>query len=48
MKEETSNPTSFKLGELKAPLQKEAHRLDRSLHWLVLKVLREYIKTLKK
>ena len=40
--------TSIRLGVLKAEMQKEAMRLDRSLHWLILKALREYVKTIKK
>lgn len=38
-----NNPTAVRLGELKAPLQKEAMQLDRSLHWLIYSILKNYI-----
>lgn len=41
-------PTSVILKELRAPLQREAMRQDRSLNWLVFKILKEYVATLKK
>ncbi len=44
----TNKPTPIRLKELKAPLQEEAMRIDRSLNWLVVKVLKEYVKDLKK
>lgn len=34
-------PFPLRLKELKAPLQQEAARLDRSLHWLILSIIRE-------
>lgn len=40
--------TSFRLKELKPILQEEAMKIDRSMHWLVIKVLKEYIADLKK
>lgn len=44
MKKCDDNPTAIRLGQLKAPLQKEAMKQDRSLHWLVIKFLKECIK----
>lgn len=35
--------TSIRLGELKPPLQQEAMKLDRSLHWLMLKILKTHV-----
>lgn len=43
-KKRKDNPTPFRLGEIKAPLQREAAELDRSLHWLVLRILSNYLK----
>jgi predicted HicB family RNase H-like nuclease len=43
-----ATPTNIRLKHLKPPLQEEASRLDKSLNWLVCKVLHEYVKTLKK
>lgn len=40
--------TSIRLGELKPPLQQEAMKLDRSLHWLMIKVLKDYVASIKK
>ncbi len=39
----TRKPTAIRLDELKAPLQEEAMRQDRSLNWLIKKILREFI-----
>jgi hypothetical protein len=36
------NSTSIRFGELKAPLQKKAMELDRSLNWLVCKCCKEH------
>ena len=36
------NPVSIKLGELKPFLYKEAVAADRSLHYWILKILKEY------
>lgn len=47
-KKRADKPTPFRLGELKAPLQQEASELDRSLHWLVLKIIKTYIDGRKK
>ena len=35
-------PTAIRLGKLKAPIQKKAMELDRSLNWLVCKMLKEH------
>lgn len=35
-------PTSIRLGNLKAPIQKKAMELDRSLNWLVCKMLKDH------
>lgn len=43
-----NKPTPVRLKELKAPLQEEAMRIDRSLNWLIVKVLKEYLKELKR
>lgn len=37
------NATAIRLGELKAPLQREAMNLDRSLHWLIRKILKAHV-----
>lgn len=42
-----NKPTPIRLKNLKAPLQQEAMRLDRSLHWLVCNILTDYVKNLK-
>ena len=36
-------PTPIRLKDLKPPLQMEASELDRSLNWLVCKVLRTHV-----
>lgn len=36
-------PTSLRLGELKKPLQEEAFKQDRSLHWLIRKILKTWV-----
>lgn len=36
------NSTSIRFGDLKAPLQKKAMDLDRSLNWLVCKMLKDH------
>ena len=38
-----NKPFPIRLGVLKKPLQKEAVEIDRSLHWLIKKVLANYI-----
>jgi len=43
MEKQKSKPTAFRLGRLKAPLQQEAMTLDRSLHWLVIKILSVHV-----
>ena len=48
MSDQFKNPTPIRLRDLKQPLQEEAMRIDRSLHWLVLKILRAYVSELKK
>jgi hypothetical protein len=42
------NATPVRLGELKAPLQEEAMRLDRSLNWLVKLACKELLQRIKK
>lgn len=39
--------TPVRLKELKAPLQEEAMRQDRSLNGLIFKILKDYLSTLK-
>jgi len=36
------NSTSIRFGDLKAPIQKKAMELDRSLNWLVCKMLKDH------
>lgn len=35
-------PTPIRLKDLKAPLQMEAMKMDRSLNWLIISILKEY------
>lgn len=35
--------TAIRLKELKAPLQKEAMKQDRSLNYLIIKILRDFL-----
>ncbi len=35
------NATSLRLGEIKAPLQKVAMEMDRSLNWLIISLLKQ-------
>lgn len=42
MAQEKYRPTPVRLKEYKAPLQEEAFRLERSLNWLILKILKEH------
>lgn len=41
-------PTPVRLGDLKPELQKEAHELERSMNWLIKKILRSHIEKRKK
>lgn len=41
-------PTAIRLKELKAPLQKEAMKQDRSLNYLICKILSDFLNNLKK
>lgn len=43
IKKRKDNPTPIRLGQLKCYLQKEAMEQDRSLHWLVVKILSAYV-----
>lgn len=43
IKKRRDNPTPVRLGELKCHLQKEAMELDRSLNWLILKIIKAHI-----
>lgn len=43
MQIENDKPTSFNLGELKSPLQKWAMDEDRSMHYIVLRIIREAV-----
>jgi len=36
-------PTSVKLKELKVPLEREAKKQDRTLHWLIKKILSNWV-----
>lgn len=38
-----NKPFPVRLGDLKKPLQCEAMQADRSLHWLIKKILKEYV-----
>lgn len=38
-----NNPFPVRLGDLKKPLQCEAVKQDRSLHWLIKKILEKYV-----
>ena len=46
MREKTNQqhvkPTSLRLGYLKPHLQMEANKRDRSLHWLLMKIITEH------
>lgn len=42
-----NNPTPIRLKELKAPLQEEAMKQDRSLNWLMIKIAKDFLNTLK-
>jgi len=43
-----NNPVPVVMGELKPLYRQEAFFLDRSMHWLMLKALKEYTKTFQK
>lgn len=45
MKANNNNPFPIRLGELKPILQQEASLNDRSLHYLVIKILKDYVKS---
>lgn len=45
MKAHNNNPFPIRLGELKPILQQEALINDRSLHYLIKKILSDYVKT---
>jgi hypothetical protein len=47
MAKKTNNPFPVRLGELKTPLQIEATQIDRSLHWLIKKILQTYVDSKK-
>ena len=36
-------PTAIRLKELKAPLQREAMKQDRSLNYLIIKILKDFV-----
>lgn len=38
-----NKPFPIRLGELKEPLQCTAVQQDRSLHWLIKQILKEYV-----
>lgn len=38
-----NKPFPIRLGTLKKPLQSEAVEIDRSLHWLIKKILKSYV-----
>ena len=46
-KKKDNNPFPVRLGEIKKPLQSEATEKDRSLHWLILSILKNYVKNKK-
>lgn len=45
---DNKKPFPIRLGELKPILQKEAAENERSLHWWIKKILKEYINKQKK
>lgn len=45
MKSDNNNPFPIRLGELKPILQQEASMHDRSLHYLIKKILSDYVKS---
>ena len=48
MKDKDYKPTPVRLKELKAPMQEEAMKIDRSLNWLMVKLARDFLNSLKK
>lgn len=46
-KEHNYTATPIRLKEIKAELQIEAAKIDRSLNWLVVKVLKDFLMSLK-
>jgi hypothetical protein len=38
----SDSPTAIRLKDLKAPLQMEAMKLDRSLNWLIISIIKEH------
>lgn len=45
--ESDNNPFPVRLGDIKPILQKEASNNDRSLHYWIKKILKDYIKAKK-
>ncbi len=43
MQKDDDKPFPIRLGDLKAPLQEEATQNDRSLHYLIKKIIRAYV-----
>lgn len=48
MKDKAYKPTPVRLKELKAPLQQEAMKIDRSLNWLMVKIAKDFLNSLRK
>lgn len=47
MNDKVYKPTPIRLKELKAPLQHEAMKIDRSLNWLMVKIAKDFLNSLK-
>lgn len=45
LKKKDEKPTSIRLGELKPILHERSMELDRSIHWLIIKILKDYFKS---
>ena len=45
--EANDKPFPIRLGELKPILQMEATQMDRSLHWLIKRILKDYTESRK-
>lgn len=47
MTKDPHNPVRVRLGDIKPTLQQEAHEADRSLHYIIVKILKDYVKKKK-
>jgi hypothetical protein len=48
IEKEPDNPIPVRMGDLKGLYRKEAFKLDRSMHWVILQALKEYSKKFEK